>query len=76
MPKKGTDNNDGIEKKQKNSEIIDENEINEIEEKPLDYTYDIILIQKILGKNYINHFHYQNIKECYNYMKKKYESNK
>jgi len=64
---------EGIEKKNKNyDEIIDENEINEIEQKLMEYTNDIILIESIIEKNYINHFHYTNIKECFNYIEKKF----
>lgn len=32
-------------------------------------TPDIILIKAIIENNYNNYFHYQNIKECYNYFK-------
>ena len=64
--------NDGLEKKQNNSEMIDENEINS-ELVTLDYINDILLIQKIIDKNYINYFHFQNIVECRNYIGQKYK---
>ena len=67
-------NNDGIEKENKNyDEIIDDTKTIEIEENPFDYTNDILLINAIIEKNYTNYFHYMNIKECFNYMKSKYE---
>ena len=48
------ENSDGIEKKNKNYEIIDEFEINnEIEGKLKEYTNDIIFINTIIDKNYI-----------------------
>ena len=31
-----------------------------------------LLIDRIIGKDYINYFHYKNIGECYNYIKNKY----
>ena len=46
---------------------------NDIEEKPMEYTNDIILIEAIIEKNYINYFHYINIKECLYYLRKKYD---
>ena len=48
---------------------------NEIEEKPFNYTSDIILIEAIIEKNYINYFHYINIEECFYYVIKKYSIN-
>lgn len=33
-----------------------------------------LLISRIIGKNYINYIHYNNILECYNYISSKYES--
>ena len=46
-------NNDEIEKENKNyDEIIDDNKIIEIEEEPMDYTNDIILIDIIIEKLY------------------------
>ena len=67
-------NNDGIEKEDKNyDKIIDDNNIIEIEEKPMDYTNDIILIDTIMEKNYINYFHYINIQQCLYYIQGKYE---
>ena len=39
----------------------------------MEYTNDILLIQAIIEKNYNNYFHYLNIKECFNYLRKKYE---
>ena len=65
-----------IEKKNKIYDIMDGLEFeanNEIEEKPIEYTNDILLIQAIIEKNYNNYFHYLNIKECFNYLRKKYE---
>ena len=53
-------------------EMIDENEINS-ELVTLDYINDILLIQKIIDKNYINYFHFQNIGECRNYIVQKYK---
>ena len=40
--------------------------------KSFSYPNDIELIDLILEKKYINYFHFQNIKECYNYLKKIY----
>ncbi len=37
------------------------------------YPNDIILIKIIIGKNYINYFHYKNIESCYQYMKEVYK---
>ena len=69
-------NADEIIKKNINYQIMDEYEINnEIEEKPMEYTNDIVLIEAIKEKNYNNYFHYLNIKECFFYMKKKYKDN-
>ena len=71
LPKKEKENNEII-KETKNYSFVNEYEMNnEIEEKPMDYTYDIILIEAIIEKNYINYFHYKNIEECYNYVAKK-----
>ena len=68
--------NDEIIKKNKNFDFLDEYEMNsEIEEKPMDYTYDILLIEAIIEKNYKNYFHYKNIEECFNYVIKKYPIN-
>ena len=65
---------DGIEKKNKNYEIIDDFEINnEIEGNLNEYTNDIIFIKAIIEKNYINYFHFINIKECLLYLRKKYD---
>ena len=67
-------NKDGKEKENKDyDKIIDDNKINEIEEKPMDYTNDIILIDTIMEKNYINYFHYINIQQCLYYIQGKYE---
>ena len=63
------------EKIPRNYEIIDEARINfEIGENPMDYTSDITLIRYIKAKDYINYTHYKNIKECLNYLKKKYNN--
>ena len=63
--------NDDIIKQNNNYEFINEYEMNnEIEEKPMDYTNDIILIEAIIEKNYINYFHYKNVQKCFNYVKK------
>ena len=72
-------------KKKDNDKIIKRNKIysfsdeyamnNEIEEKPMDYTYDITLIEAIIEKVYINYFHYKNIEECYKYLIKYYSIN-
>ena len=66
---------EGKEKKQINYQIIDKDEINNDIGEPLDYTKDILFIKNILEKNYINYYHYQNIKECYNYLKRSYDTN-
>ena len=67
-------NNDRIEKENKNYDgVLEDNNIIEIEEKPMDYTNDIILIDTIIEKNYINYFHYINIQECLYYLLSKYE---
>ena len=39
----------------------------------MDYTNDIILIDIIIEKNYINYFHYINIQQCLYYIQSKYE---
>ena len=71
---KEKESSDGIEKANKNYEIMNDLEMNnQIEEKPMEYTNDIILIEAILEKNYINYFHYINIKECFYYLRKKYD---
>ena len=75
IKEKSFDGFDGIEKKNKNYEIMDEDEFKYIEEQPMEYTNDIILIEAIKEKNYINYFHYINIKECFYYMRKKYKDN-
>ena len=67
-------NPDGIEKKNNNNEIMNEFEMNnDIEGKLNEYTNDIIFIKAIIDKNYINYFHYINIKECLIYLRKKYD---
>ena len=77
LPKeKEKENSDGIEKKNKSYNIMEELEFeanNEIEGKFTDYTNDIILINSIIEKKYINYFHYMNIKGCLYYLKKKYD---
>ena len=71
LPKKKKEY-DEIMKKTNYFYFIDECEMNnEILEKPMDYTYDIRLIEAIIDKNYINFFHYRNVEECYNYIIKK-----
>ena len=73
LPKE-KENLDGIEKKNKNYEIMNEFEMNnEIEGKLKEYTNDIIFINAIIDKNYINYFHYINIKECLFYLRKKFD---
>ena len=73
LPKE-KENFDGIEKKNKNYEIIDEYEINnEIEGKLKEYTNDFIFINAIIYKNSNNYFHYINIKECLIYLRKKFD---
>ena len=73
LPKE-KENSEGIEKKNKNDEIMDEFEMNnDIEGKLKEYTNDIIFIEAIINKNYINYFHYINIKECLFYLRKKYD---
>ena len=73
LPKDRTDSG-GIEKENKDGGIFDSFEMNNrIDEKPMEYTYDIILIQAIIDKNYTNYFHYINIKECLYYLRKKYD---
>ena len=67
-------NFDGIEKKNKNYELMNEYEMNnDIEGKLKEYTNDILFIKLIIEKNYINFFHYINIKECLLYLRKKYD---
>ena len=66
--------NSGIEKKIISNETMDKYEMNnDIDEAPMDYTNDLLLIENIIDKNYINYFHFINIKECYYYMKNKYD---
>ena len=75
LPKE-RESSERIEKKNKNYTIMDGLEFeanNEIEEKSMEFTTDIILIEAIIEKNYINYFHYKNIKECFNYLRKQYE---
>ena len=75
LPKKRKNNGEII-KKTQNFDFSDDYEMNnEIEEKVMDYTYDIILIEAIIENNYINYFHYKNIEECYNYTIRKYSIN-
>ena len=70
---KTMENNDEIIKRNNNYDFIDEYEMNiEIKEKTKDYTYDIILIEAIIEKNYINYFHYINVEECFYYVLEKY----
>ena len=62
-----------IQKAEINYNSFDSNEINdEIRSNISNYPNDISLIETIISKDYINYFHYQNIKECYLYIKKKY----
>ena len=62
-----------IEKKHRNYNDFDESDINnDIEENINNYTIDILLIQLIIEKNYINYFHYKNIEECYVYIKEQF----
>ena len=69
LTKNKKDNN---EKQTNNYNSFDEYEMNnEIEKKPKDYTYDILLIEAIIDKDYTNYFHYQNIEECFNYLVRK-----
>ena len=71
--KKEKKSDSGIEKKETNYIIIDEDKINSfIGKSVMDYTNDILLIESIIEKNYNNYFHYKNIEECYNYIKIKY----
>ena len=64
------------EKQTNNYNSFDEYEMNnEIEKKPKDYTYDILLIESIIDKNYKNYFHYKNIEDCFNYLVRKYAIN-
>ena len=44
---------------------------NEIEANLNEYTNDILLIKTIINKNYINYFHYINIKKMFILFKKK-----
>ena len=60
---------DNIEKIDNIFETESENEINN----ELKNSFDIILIEAIIDKKYINYFHYKNIKECLNYIKEKYK---
>ena len=65
------------EKELKSYKVIDTDKI--IDDKTIEniklYTYDILLIENIIEKNYNNYFHYINIKNCYKYMQKKYDVN-
>ena len=68
-PKNKKDNDDAI---MKNNNSFDEYEMdNESDEKTLDYTYDIVLIEAIIDKYYKNYFHYKNIEESFNYLVRK-----
>jgi len=69
LPKE-KESSEGIEKKNKNYEIMNEFEINNEIGKLKEYTNDIIFIEAIIDKNYINYFHYINIKVCLFYLKK------
>ena len=68
LPKK-KNVDDGIIKKTNNS--FDENEDSKISENIIHYPCDIILIEIIIEKNYLNYFHYKNIEECFNYLNAK-----
>ena len=75
LPKE-KENIDGIEKKNKYDDIMEEFEfeaINKIEEKFKNFPNDIELIITIKHINYINYFHYMNIKGFLYYLKKKYD---
>ena len=75
LKKEEKNDSDGIIKKEVKFEL-DENEMNNyIEEALKEDTNDISLIKIILKKDYKNYFHYQNIKECYEYVNKKYNIN-
>ena len=66
--------NSGIEKKIISNETMDKYEMNnDIDEAPMNYTNDLLLVENIIDKNYKNYFHFINIKECYYYMKNKYD---
>ena len=74
LPKKSKDNDEKI-KEFKNNSFSDEYEMNNTfaeKQSMMDYSYDIILIEYIIEKNYINYFHYKNVEECFNYIVKKY----
>ena len=67
---------DQIEKKIRIYNNIMDNEYginNEIGEYPIDYPNSIELIETIIEKNYINHYHYNNIKKCFKYIKEIYD---
>ena len=67
---------DKIEKKNIYYELKEEIELeanNKIGENLNKYTNDIILIEAIIEKNYFNFFHYMNIKECFNYLRNKFD---
>ena len=55
------------EKELKSYKVIDTDKI--IDDKTIEniklYTYDILLIENIIEKNYNNYFHYINTKNCY-----------
>ena len=74
LKKNENNDTDEIIKKEVKFEL-DENEMNNIEEPLKEDTNDISLIKIILKKYYKNYFHYENIKECYKYIKKKYNVN-
>ena len=64
------------EKEPRSYQAMDENKISEnYTEKNITYTNDILLIEKIIQKNYNNFIHYKNIKNCYRYMQRKYDIN-
>ena len=67
--------------KEQLQKIYDENDLDidqnkkEIDEALISYkkTDDIKLIERIIGANYINYFHYVNIFECEQYLKNRYD---
>ena len=67
---------DGIIKQNKNFYFSDDYEMDdEIGSNTMDYSYDIILIEAFIEKNYLNYFHFKNIENCFNYLVKKYSLN-
>jgi len=67
---------DEIEKKNIYYELKEEIEFeenNKIGENLNKYTNDIVLIAIIIEKDYFNYFHYINIKECFNYLRNKFD---